>query len=223
MSASTSHPTPGDTPSPGDAPSSGAEQPVTITSWGPRRADGDAHRLQLLLGHAEESTGTVLDSTAIGEFTEEDKGHTVTATVYGELWSITRDDAAVTATLPDGRTFSLSSDKGRIAGAKRLNVDLAGRPVALVNEAKQDWVIEDATADETKLGQFSGGNRGVRSSLTQWEDGADVDDQQRAFLAYCVRVALESRLWFNTWILTASLLVLAPIIVLIYLYGPVFG
>ncbi|APT85184.1 hypothetical protein [Corynebacterium aquilae] len=183
----------------------------TTTSWTPRTIEGSTQKLDLLAGE-----------TTIGHFTETDKGHTVEAVVYDQPWHVTRDDMAVTATLQDGRTYALTGDKGRIGGSKRLDVDLAGHAVACINEAKQDWVIEDT--DGTKLGQFSGGNRGVRSSLVEWEDDATehLNREEQAFLSYAARIALESRLWRNTWILTASLLVLAPIIILIYLYGPVF-
>ncbi|PRQ10903.1 hypothetical protein C1Y63_09190 [Corynebacterium sp. 13CS0277] len=204
-------------------PTGSGIQPVTVTSWGPRHHEGEAYTLELFYGQADENTGTIIDRTVVGRFTEADKGHTVTATVAGEPWEVTRDETAVTATLPSGRIFTLTGEKGRISGSKRLTADLAGRQVDLVNESKQDWVLEDVANAEAKLGQFSGGNRGVRTSLVEWEDDAAVDDAERFFLAYAARVALESRLWLNTWILTASLLVLAPLIVLIYLYGPVFG
>lgn len=117
------------------------------------------------------------------------------------------------------RGFAAEADpaqsKATFARAGRIAVDLAGRPVTCVNERKTDWVIVDA--QDRKLGQFTGAAGGVRHVVVDLEPDAELDDAEAAFLAWVARLALESGMVSRTWVLTLSLLVLTPLILLLLL------
>ena len=89
--------------------------------------------------------------------------------------------------------------------------------VNIVNCGKLDFVFE--TPDETKLGQFTGGNRGVRHVVVELESGQEsaMTTEQQVFLAWVARMQLESQLVASTWMWTVLLIVLLPFMLLVLL------
>ncbi|MBY0790850.1 hypothetical protein Q0N40_03600 [Corynebacterium pseudokroppenstedtii] len=154
----------------------------------------------------------------------------------------------LSASGPDGQNFHADPQsqregkEGQIGRAKRVALDMGiaeasssdqasasagvsessntseGIPaVNIVNCGKLDFVFE--TPDETKLGQFTGGNRGVRHVVVELEPGqeAAMTTEQQVFLAWVARMQLESRLVASTWMWTVLLIVLLPFMLLVFL------
>lgn len=93
----------------------------------------------------------------------------------------------------------------------------AVRAIDIENCGKQDYVFE--TLDETKLGQFTGGNSGVRHVTLEVEPGQEayLSTEEQAFVAWVARVQLESRLVWSTWMWTVLLIALIPLMVIAFL------
>ncbi|MDO4762427.1 MAG: hypothetical protein Q4A31_10950 [Corynebacterium sp.] len=132
------------------------------------------------------------------------------ATVGQGSWELKADKHSLAATLPDGRVFQATTGAKPFGRSKRIDVDLAGVSVAAVNEAGQDWVYVDS-ADE-KLGQFSGGNNGVRKSITEFEESS-LSDEQKVFLSWVTKTALEAKMLSGTLVLTICLLLVIPVVI----------
>ena len=113
-----------------------------------------------------------------------------TAAVAGRVWQLHFDSSAgATATLPDGTKFRAPGDLGR---SKEIEVALGNKRFFFVNETRGDWIIDDA--ERNKIGQFSGGNSGVRRSILEFEPDVELNNDERAGLSWFVRLILESRL-----------------------------
>ncbi|MDO4915650.1 hypothetical protein [Corynebacterium sp.] len=154
----------------------------------------------------------------------------------------------LSASGPDGQNFHADPQsqregkEGQIGRAKRVALDMGsaetpsadpasdsaevskssgaseGVPaVNIVNCGKLDFVFE--TPDETKLGQFTGGNRGVRHVVVELEPGQEsaMTTEQQVFLAWVARMQLESQLVTSTWMWTVLLIVLLPFMLLVFL------
>ena len=154
----------------------------------------------------------------------------------------------LSASGPDGQNFHADPQsqregkEGQIGRAKRVALDMGnaetssadpasdsagvsesggtsqGVPaVNIVNCGKLDFVFE--TPDETKLGQFTGGNRGVRHVVVELESGQEsaMTTEQQVFLAWVARMQLESQLVASTWMWTVLLIVLLPFMLLVFL------
>lgn len=117
-----------------------------------------------------------------------------TATVDGEPWLLQVDSkTGARATAGGVRTHELI---GRIGRDKRLTARVGGRELGLINERRDDWIIEDARGE--KVAQFSGGNNGVRRAILELEPaGSSFHEFSRdevAALSWFVRLLLEARL-----------------------------
>jgi len=154
----------------------------------------------------------------------------------------------LSASGPDGQNFHADPQsqregkEGQIGRAKRVALDMGnaetssadpasdsagvsesggtsqGVPaVNIVNCGKLDFVFE--TPDETKLGQVTGGNRGVRHVVVELESGQEsaMTTEQQVFLAWVARMQLESQLVTSTWMWTVLLIVLLPFMLLVFL------
>lgn len=126
-----------------------------------------------------------------------------TVAVGDAQWELAKDDHGLEAHLPDGRVFRATT-AGPFKRAKEVRVDLAGVSVTAVNEARQDWVYLDH--EEEKLGQFSGGNNGVRQAITEFERPLAVEHQ--VFLSWVTRNLLEARLGSATTAMLAVLVIM---------------
>lgn len=158
------------------------------TSWGKRERHEGRQRIPLLIEDGPEELGVFAEDTAA---------------VGGGIWQLSRGkEGGARATLDDGRVFEAA---GNLARDKRIEVSLAGRRFTFVNEARNDWIIDDA--DSLKIGQFSGGNNGVRRAILEFEEeaSADLSDAERAGLSWFVRLILESRLGGSSWALLGTL------------------
>lgn len=118
------------------------------------------------------------------------------------------------ANLPTGQ-YNAHPNKSSFARSHEIMVDLGKRSLKLINEAKSDWVIEDA--DEVKLGQFTGANHGVRHVVVEMEPEASLTKPEAAFVAWVARLALEEKMLSTTWILTLTLALITPFIIWFFL------
>ena len=165
------------------------------TSWD--RTDRDAPVLLLEAGPQE-----------LGRFTDE------TAAVNGSTWALAQDkDTGAHATLADGRVFRAAGDFRR---DKAIAVDLAGRVFTFVNESSNNWIIDDA--DGTKIGQFSGGDNGVRTAVLEFEDGVALPVEEVAGLSWFVRLILEARLAKGSTALIGTLILMSVVAILAFLF-----
>lgn len=168
---------------------------MQYTSWD--RSDRDRPRLLAEQGPQE-----------LGVF--DTKAHS--AQVGPETWQLSVDkDTGATATLADGRVFRLA---GRVARDKQMHADLAGRVYTLTNEDAQNWVISDA--QDTKVAQFSGMDRGVRQAILEFEPGATLETNDAVALSWFGRVVLESRQTGSSNALLITLVLLTAVAALVW-------
>ncbi|QMV84926.1 hypothetical protein HW450_11405 [Corynebacterium hindlerae] len=136
---------------------------------------------------------------------------TATAEVAGRTWSFELHDATARATCGDVEWVA-EAEKG-FKRSKRFVARMGERSIDFINEQKSDWIIDE---NDVKLGQFTGANHGVRHVAVDFEPDAKLDEEQRVFLAWLSRIALEQRLVGSSWILTVILLILSPFILLYF-------
>lgn len=138
---------------------------------------------------------------------------TTTAITVGETkWQINGNKTQLEAQLPNDERFVANTDRKPFGRTKSITIDLAGKPVLAINEGRADWVYVDA--EDNKLGQFSGGNNGVRKAITEFESDAQLSHDQKIFLSWVTRTTLEAKTMMGTLILTLSLLLVIPMVIL---------
>ena len=138
--------------------------------------------------------------------------------VVGEQqWLVNEGDKhQLQATLPSAEVFTATPvDKKVIGRAKEIELDISGRSYRFINEAKTDWIVKDP--DNIKIAQFTGFNNGVRHPSLELEDDVEIDRETLVFLAWASRVTLQARMLGTTEVLTISLALLTPFILLVYL------
>ncbi|GGG71510.1 hypothetical protein [Corynebacterium pelargi] len=169
------------------------------TGWGQR--DAKEHTVALI---AE-------GDTAIATFPAQLEGITQVE-VQGTPWKLSQGQRSITAEVGQ-RTFKAGVAK-KFSSAKEIELDLAGRSARAICEKRSDWVYEDASGE--KLGQFSGGNNGVRHSYTEFEAGKTSEEEQ-VFLSLVSRTVLESKLSSMSIALIGSLVLISLFLVLVFL------
>ncbi|MDO4632219.1 MAG: hypothetical protein Q4A82_08070, partial [Corynebacterium sp.] len=110
------------------------------------------------------------------------------------------------------RTFTASIDGKKFSRAKEITIDFGDKKVFAINESGGDWVYVDAA--DNKIGQFSGGNNGVRKSITEFEPDAALSLEEQVFLSWVTRTALEAKLMVTSMIVIMSLLLMLPVVIL---------
>ena len=125
------------------------------------------------------------------------------------IWQLTSTPNTLTAVLPEGVTYTATVPAKKFSRAKEIAIDFGDKQVQAINEAGADWVYVDAA--DKKLGQFSGGNNGVRRSITEFEPDVALTHDEQVFLSWVTRTMLESRLAVTTMIATMSLLLMIPV------------
>ncbi|MEJ4112780.1 hypothetical protein ACGE24_03735 [Corynebacterium kroppenstedtii] len=211
-------------------------------SWGPRQEDGgvvhldlfrDDERIARFSQSRELTSARVKPSGSVDSHTGGSDPAGVDPSSWPEWTFVPHTKGRLSASGPDGRNFHADPEsqrqghEGQIGRAKRVSLDLEGREgsspaegiqaVTIVNCGKLDFVVE--TPDEMKIGQFTGGNRGVRHVVVECEPGHEdaLTTQQQVFLAWIARMQLESRLVTSTWMWTVLLIVLLPFMLLVFL------
>ncbi|AIG64501.1 hypothetical protein CATYP_07780 [Corynebacterium atypicum] len=146
------------------------------------------------------------------------------ADVSGDTWLLATDGAnGVRATTTEGREFSATGAGKR---AKRVDVDLDGKKLAMVNENSSNWVV--LTADQVKIAQFSGTNNGVRRAILEFvPDAENTEAAQKSIaelsqedvvaLSWFVRTILEAKLSRMTGMVIVTLVALSILAVLTFL------
>lgn len=114
------------------------------------------------------------------------------AQVGQEVWHLhQQEEEGASISRPGGQHYQL---QGNVKTAQELCADLDGVQVRLLNEQRNDWIIE--TVDGEKFAQFSGGNNGVRRAIMEFDPGYDdyLDIDRSIALSWFVRLILEYRL-----------------------------
>ncbi|MEJ5928928.1 hypothetical protein WG915_09940 [Corynebacterium sp. H128] len=168
---------------------------MSTVQWGKRHD----HRIQL-------SAGDQL--LAEFEIVDENKE---TAEVAGKQWTyeLSSDEARAT----DGSVEWVAQAPKGFKKSKRFVATIGERSIDFINEQKSDWIIDE---NDTKLGQFSGANNGVRNVAVEFEPEVALDKAEQVYLAWLSRIALEQRLVGLTWILTLVLLILTPLVLFLF-------
>lgn len=195
---------------------------MKYTSWGNREKIDGTNFVHLF----EE------EHTDIATFPSDVDGET-TAQVAGSTWKLTATQqlltaevpASATASVPEsstsetsaseshtGQTFTASIDGKKFSRAKEITIDFGDKKVFAINESGGDWVYVDAA--DNKLGQFSGGNNGVRKSITEFEPDVALSLDEQVFLSWVTRTALEAKLMVTSMIVIMSLLLMLPVVIL---------
>ena len=169
------------------------------TGWGQR--DSKQHTVTLIAD----------GDTPIATFPAQLEGITQVE-VQGTPWKLSQGQRNITAEVGE-RSFKASVEK-KFSSAKEIQLDLDGRKARAICEKRSDWVYEDASGE--KLGQFSGGNNGVRNSYTEFEAGK-TNEQEQIFLSLISRTVLESKLSSMSIALIASLVLISLFLVLVFL------
>lgn len=160
--------------------------------WGKREKAGDKVRLSMRD-----------DDRLLADFLEAKDG-SGTAEINGVTWNFTREDAVARAT--DGHvTFEARAEEG-FRKAKKIFSNLDLRDIDFINEQKSDWILDE---NDVKLGQFTGANHGVRNVTVDLEPNAELDDNEKVFLAWVARIALEERMVASNWVLSLVLLIVS--------------
>lgn len=138
------------------------------------------------------------------------------ADVAGEVWELSYSkDLGATATLADGRVYRAA---GKFPRDKQLKVSLNGHSFTLINENKNDWIVDDN--HDHKIAQFTGAHHGVRKAILEFEGHAEdhgLDSDDVVALSWFARLALESRMeqTANALIITLVILSVAGILAFI--------
>lgn len=149
------------------------------------------------------------DGEKVADFKIEDDSST--ALIDGQEWSFTLNDTVASASNGEV-TWSAEAEKG-FKKSKRFVAQVGERSIDFINEQKSDWIIDE---NDVKLGQFTGANSGVRHVAVEFEEDAKLSEEQKVFLAWLSRIALEQRLVSSTWMLTLILLILTPFIIFVF-------
>lgn len=175
---------------------------MNYTSWGNRRKQGGEMFVDLL-----SDNGELLATTPV-DFHEDDS----VVDVRGAKWTVRRTDTTVEVTTETGKKFVCDAGEKKFGRAKLLTIT-ADSLVRAINESKGDWVYVTADEAEDKLGQFSGGNNGVRRSITEFEPGNTLTENDKIFLSFVTRQQLEAKMSSGMWVLTLTMLILGPFLV----------
>ncbi len=136
-----------------------------------------------------------------------------TVDVDGVAWTLSSDKKILRAVIAGGEEFVADAGEKGFARSKRIEISLGDRNVRAINENRNDWVYVDSDPEETKIGQFSGGNSGVRKSYTEFEKDSGLNLQQKVFLSAVTRTELEAKLSSFTLGLFFFILLLMPAVV----------
>ncbi len=174
---------------------------MLYTLWGDRSKVGDTPVVSLF-DDAKHTIATFPISTN-GEATATGPGDT--------QWKITGDKTHLAASLPTGQQFNAQTVSKPFGRAATIDIDLDGMKVQAINETGSNWVYVNEQDEE--LGQFSGGNNGVRKAITEFVPTAELTTEQKVFLSWVTRTTLEAKTMFSTLILTLCLLLVIPIVI----------
>lgn len=128
----------------------------------------------------------------------------------GTTWEITKDAHRLKA-----GDFQADCGQKKWNAAKNIAIDLGDKQLTAVNEVRNDWVY---LAGEDKVGQFSGGNRGVRQAITEFEADAEVSEQEKIFLSLLTRTVLEARLQRSQLVWTTTMVIMTIAIILTFIF-----
>ena len=135
------------------------------------------------------------------------------ADVDGERWTLSFDpETGATATLIDAPVVTAEANFKK---DKSIPVSVGSRSFVLVNEASNNWIIDDEVGN--KVGQFSGGNNGVRKSILEFEGETDLPTDVIVGLSWLVRLVLETRLSRTSTMVIATLALMSVVAVLAFI------
>ena len=135
-----------------------------------------------------------------------------TAEVDGQRWTLDFDpETGATASLDDAPVLTAPANFRK---DKSIPVTIGDRSFMLVNEASNNWIIDDESG--TKVGQFSGGNNGVRRAILEFEGETTLPVDTIVGLSWVSRLALETRLTRSSTMVIATLALLSVVAILAF-------
>lgn len=134
----------------------------------------------------------------------------------GDTWALHAEDGPeVSAETATGRWTATALDADKFAKAKTFEVKADRHTVRLINEAKQNFVLD---IDGEKAGQFTGEQRGLRNLHVEFEGpGQSLPLDVQIFVSWVARQCLESRVLKTTTAVMWFMLFLIPLAVLFWL------
>ncbi|GAB3690326.1 hypothetical protein [Corynebacterium nasicanis] len=137
-----------------------------------------------------------------------------TAEVDGATWTLVFDAASgATATLIDVPVLTAEANFKK---DKSIPVNIGTRSFVLVNEASNNWIIDDENGN--KVAQFSGGNNGVRQAILEFEGETDLPRDAVVGLSWMARLLLEQRLSRSSTAVIATLALMTLAAILAFLF-----
>ena len=135
------------------------------------------------------------------------------ADVAGERWTLNFDpETGAVATLLDAPVVTATANFKK---DKSIPVSVGSRSFVLVNESSNNWIIDDENG--TKVGQFSGGNNGVRKAILEFEGETDLPADVIVGLSWLTRLVLETRLSRSSMMVIATLALMSLVAILAFL------
>lgn len=135
------------------------------------------------------------------------------ADVDGERWTLAFDaEHGATATLHDAPVLTAEANFKK---DKSIPVSIGNRGFVLFNEASNNWIIDDENG--TKVGQFSGGNNGVRKAILEFEGETDLPRDAVVGLSWMARLVLEQRLSRTSTMVIATLALMTVAAILAFI------
>jgi len=135
------------------------------------------------------------------------------ADVAGERWTLDfHPETGATATLLDAPVVTAAANFKK---DKSIPVSVGSRSFVLVNESANNWIIDDENGN--KVGQFSGGNNGVRKAILEFEGETDLPADVVVGLSWLTRLVLETRLSRSTMAVIATLALMSVVAILAFL------
>ncbi len=180
---------------------------MDYTSWGRRTTVDGRTEMPLFVEDGPEEIGRFVVDEEIAS----------SAIVDGVAWRTEfHPDRGATATLPDGTVYRASGDFTR---GKEIDVRLGDRRFTLLNEKRNDWVVDDGNS--VKVAQFSGANQGVRRAILEFdrEPGAtELTVAETAALSWFARLLLEARLGSSSKTLILILALATVVAILAFIF-----
>lgn len=132
----------------------------------------------------------------------------------GDTWALnTENDSSISAQTATGEWTATALDAPKFSKAKNLEIKADRHTVRIINESKQNYVLD---IDGEKAGQFTGEQRGLRNLHVEFEGpGEKLPLDVQIFISWVARRCLESRvlktttavIWFMVFIIPLAILV----------------
>ncbi|WP_295644733.1 hypothetical protein [uncultured Corynebacterium sp.] len=134
----------------------------------------------------------------------------------GDTWALhTGDGPTISAETATGEWTATAVDAEKFSKAKSFEVKADRHTLQIVNESKQNYVLN---IDGQKAGQFTGEQRGLRNLHVEFEgQGEKLPLDVQIFISWVARYCLESRVLKTTSAVMWFMIFLIPLAILVWL------